>query len=82
MYGLPVSDETHITSTFDIASRSVDNFVGGVHILDEVQNQHAKNIEAIEALLTDVAVGSIRQDGRKFAGASTVIMFADMQQVS
>jgi hypothetical protein len=81
MYGIPVSDATHVTSNFDISSSSVENFLGGVHILDEAQNQHSKNLEAIEALLTDIAVHTPLQDGRKFAGAAAVIMFADMQQV-
>lgn len=44
MYGLPVNDQRHVVSKFDVSSCSVENFVGGVHILDEAANQHSKNI--------------------------------------
>jgi hypothetical protein len=65
-----------MTSTLSICR----NFAGGVHILDEIPNQHSRNIEAVSALLTDLAVGTVRA-GRIFGCARATILIGDFHQV-
>lgn len=76
-FGLPVSDDTSITSSVTRSSWKAARILESVILWDEAASSHAKNIEAFEALLRD-----LKRNEVPWGGVPLIIFFGDFMQIA